>query len=148
MGHVTVVFTRRRNLVSAALRVWMYSRFSHCAILDPETKTVIEAVGKIGVRERPLEEMIGESSHHEMVRISCRSPEGVIAAARGQIGKPYDWKGVLGFWFRRNWQDDRAFLCSELVAWSLQAAGEPVFRREAWRISPETLYLPIFDRSS
>lgn len=145
MGQITVIFTRRRNIGSLAIRTWMHSRFSHCALIDPATNTVIEAVLG-GVRERPLEDMIAHASHHDFVTIPCRNPDAVIAAIRGQIGKPYDWKGVLAFWFRRNWRDDRAFFCSELIAWGLEVCGEPAFRREAYRISPEMLYLPMFDR--
>jgi len=145
MSQITIVFTRRRHIGSVVLRAWMYSRFSHCALYDPNTHTVIEA-SVHGVQERPFDQMVGEATHHEVIRIPCRDPQQVLAVAREQIGKPYDWRGVLGFWFRRNWQDERAFLCSELVAWALQKAGEPAFRREAWRVSPEQLYLPLFER--
>lgn len=147
MSHVTVVFTRRRRVGSAVLRAWMHSRFSHCAILDPATNTIIEAAAWHGVQERPLDDLLSESSHHELIQIPCRDPQHVLAMARSQIGKPYDWKGILGFWLRRSWHADNAFVCSELIAWALAAAGEPAFRREAYRISPEHLYLPLFDRS-
>lgn len=145
MSHITVVFTRRRHVGSVLIRAWMHSRFSHCALLDRATGTVIEAVAS-GVHERPLAALIDEASFAELVSIPCRNPELVLAAARAQIGKPYDWKGVVGFWLRRNWRDDRAFFCSELIAWALESCGQPAFRREAHRISPEMLYLPLFNR--
>ena len=145
MSKIIVIFTRRRHLGSVAIRTWMRSRFSHCAVLDPMTNTVIEAVYG-GVRERPLLDLIQEASCWESVEISMRNPTQFLAVLRGQIGKPYDWKGVLGFWFRRNWRDDKAFFCSELIAWGLEVCGQPAFRREAYRISPEQLYLPVFDR--
>lgn len=145
MSHITVVFTRRRSIGSLALRTWMHSRFSHCALLDPDTGTVIEAVAS-GVQERPLQDLIHDASHHEFVRIPCRNPWAVLAAAREQVGKPYDWKAILGFWLRRSWQKEDAFICSELVAWALDVVGEPVVRREAYRVSPEALYLPLWVR--
>lgn len=145
MSRITVIFTRRRHVGSALLRAWMHSRYSHCALLDPATGTVIEAVAT-GVRERPLADMVRDASHYEAISIPCRDPVQVLAAARSQIGKPYDWKGVMAFWFRRNWRDDRAFFCSELIAWALEVCGQPAFRREAHRISPEMLYLPLFER--
>lgn len=146
MGYVTIVFTRRRAIGSALLRAWMHSRFSHCALVDRNTGTIIEAALSGGVRERPLAALLDEASYHEFVRIPARDPASVLASARAQIGKPYDWRGVLGFWLRRDWQDSDAFLCSELVAFALHDAGQPAFRREAWRVSPENLYLPRFDR--
>jgi uncharacterized protein YycO len=145
MSHITVVFTRRHHIGSVVLRAWMHSRFSHCALLDPKTGTVIEAVPH-GVQERKLKELIDQASHHEFVKIPCRNTEQVLAVARGQLGKPYDWKAILGFWFRRSWNQDNAFICSEFVAWCLATVGEPVVRQEAYRVSPEHLYLPLWQR--
>lgn len=142
MSTVTVIFSRRHHLGSVLLRWWMYSRFSHCAFVTPEG-TVIEATAH-GVQERTLESFLGETSEHELVEIPCANPAQVIAIARQQLGKPYDWWGILGFWFRRDLQRDDAFVCSELIAWCFQEAGYPLFRRQAWRISPETLYLPNY----
>lgn len=146
MPHVTVVFARRHHLGSLALRTWMHSRFSHCALLDPSKGTVIEAVVS-GVRERPLEDLVHEASRYDFVKVPCRNPQKVIDAARDQIGKPYDWRAIFGFWFRRSWHRTDAFICSELVAWALSAGGDPVVRREAYRVSPEALYLPLWERS-
>lgn len=145
MDMVTIVFTRRRRPGSVLIRAWMHSRFSHCGLVDPMTNTVIEAVGH-GVRERDLEEMVAEASHHEFVQIPCRDSAVILAAARAQIGKPYDWRGILGFWLRRDWQSDKAFICSELIAWAFASTGQPLFRQDAHRISPDHLYLPMFDR--
>lgn len=146
MSYVSVIFTRKRRFGSIVLRAWMHSRFSHCALVDEGTLTVIEAVPH-GIQERPLSELVQESSYHEVVRIHCRNPQQVLAVARGQVGKPYDWKAILGFWLRRSWQKDDAFICSELVAWCFATAGQSLFRREPYRVSPEMLYLPLFDRS-
>lgn len=145
MGQVTILFSRKRLPGSVILRAWMHSRFSHCAFVDTATGTVIEAVPG-GVREYPLADTLNGASYYEIVQFPSNDPSLVLALAREQIGKPYDWKGVLGFWLRRNWQDDSAFMCSELLAWAFAEAGEPLFRREAHRISPETLYLPFFIR--
>lgn len=67
-----------------------------------------------------------------------------VAAARSQIGKPYDWPGVLGIGFRRNWQESDAWFCSELVAWAFGVSGSPLFRTEHWRITPQTIYAPVW----
>lgn len=143
---VTVVFTRNHRIGSVALRWWMRSRFSHCALVDTTAGTVIEAVSADGVRERNLSELIRESSHYEFIQIPCTNPDQILAHAREQLGKSYDWRAVLGFWFRRSWQRTDAFICSELVAWAFDAGGEPVVRRESYRVSPEALYLPIWVR--
>lgn len=145
MSHITVVFTRRRHIGSVVLRAWMHSRYSHCALLDPKTGTVIEAVAG-GIRERSLKEMLSEASAKDFVRIPCRNPEQALAVARGQLGKPYDWRAIFGFWLRRSWHKEDAFICSEFIAWILETIGEPVVRRESYRVSPEHLYLPLWQR--
>jgi len=141
---VTVVFTRRRALGSAALRALLWSRWSHCGIVVPGG-TVIEA-GVHGVVERALDDMIAQCDQYELVTIPCPAPAAVIAAARAQLGKPYDWIGLAGFGLRRSaWQNDARWFCSELVAHAFAVAGYPLLRSEPWRVSPPMLYLPIFD---
>lgn len=141
---VRVVFTRRHHPGSVLLRSFLWSPWSHVGLIDGGT--VIEAVGGAGVRVRPLADMLAEASRYEIVDMPARDPQAVIAAARAQVGKPYDWGGVVGVGFRRRWQDDDAWFCSELVAYSFAAGGSPLMRGDAWRITPRDLYLPIFGR--
>lgn len=141
MSAVRVVFTRRHTLGSVLLRAALWSAWSHCALIDGDE--VIEAAAFHGVRARPLAELLAESSEHEIVEVPARQPEAVIAAARSQIGKPYDWLGVVGIGLRRRWQDADRWFCSELVAWAFEAS-DPLFRVHTWRITPRDVYLPRF----
>lgn len=49
-----------------------------------------------------------------------------------QLGKPYDRLSIIAFFLNRNWRDEDAWICSELVAAGLEYAG----------IMP-TVYLPV-----
>ncbi|MEW6647176.1 MAG: hypothetical protein AB1450_08265 [Pseudomonadota bacterium] len=70
------------------------------------------------------------------------APDSVLQRALSQLGKPYDWPGVLGYAARRDWQEDDSWFCSELVAWAFQAEGFPLLRAaDAWRINPRDLLL-------
>lgn len=140
---VQVVFTRKHALGSILLRTALWSPWSHCAIVDGYE--VIEAAAFGGVRVRPLADMLVQATKAAMI-VLPGEPEKVIAAARSQIGKPYDWAGVLGFGFRRRWQDNDAWFCSELVAWSFAKAGSPLFREHPWRITPRDLYIPLLSQ--
>ena len=40
-----------------------------------------------------------------------------------QVGKPYDFKAILGFATGRNWRENDAWICSELVAAAIEYAG-------------------------
>lgn len=58
--------------------------------------------------------------------------------ALGQVGKPYDRRGVMGFASRRHRaQSDHRWFCSELVFASLQAGGCNLLARiNAYQVSP------------
>jgi uncharacterized protein YycO len=139
---VRVIFTRRRHPGSLLLRVALWSAWSHCAIIDGDQ--VIEAAATGGVRVRPLADLIADSSEHDIRHLPARDAASVIAAARSQVGKPYDWAGVVGIGFRRRWQDADSWFCSELIAWAFQAAGSPLFRVQSWRITPRDLFISMF----
>ena len=136
---VQVVFSRNHTPGSVLLRGFLWSPWSHCAVVDGGM--VIEAAAFHGVRERPLRDFMGDATKAAMLELPG-DQEAVIAAARSQIGKPYDWQGVAGIGFRRRWQDDDAWFCSELVAWAFEAGGRPLFRSQPWRVTPRDLYLP------
>ncbi|MGH8073653.1 MAG: YiiX/YebB-like N1pC/P60 family cysteine hydrolase [Lysobacter sp.] len=139
---VRVVFSRRHHIGTVLLRAFLWSRWSHCAIVDADE--VVEATAMHGVQCRPLAALLAESSEYEIVEFPARDPAKVIAAARAQIGAGYDWLGVLGIGFRRRWQGADTWFCSELVAHAFHAAGEPLVRVDAWRITPRDLYLPTY----
>lgn len=142
MGTVRVIFTRRRNVFSLMLRTFLWSAWSHCAIIDGDE--VIEAVAFHGVRVRKLSALLDDSSAFEVLEIPAADPAAVIAAARSQVGKGYDWLGALGIAFRRRWQDAADFFCSELIAWAFHIGGTPLFRTDAWRITPRDLSIRVY----
>ena len=139
---ISVILCRKHALGTMVLRAFLWSRWSHCAIVDGDH--VVEAVFWHGVRRRPLADLLAESSKWVRIELPARNPKAVLAAARSQIGKPYDWKGVLGIGFRRRWQDEAAWFCSELPAWAFAEAGEPLFRADAYRITPRDIELPVW----
>lgn len=142
MSEIAIVFCRRHHIGSALLRVALWSSWSHCALIDGID--VIEATAFNGVRRRPLAKLLWESSEFTIVRIPTQDPDAVLRAAASQIGRRYDWLGLLGIGLRRKWQSDSAWFCSELIAWAFEAAGQPLVRLRAWRITPRDLYLPIW----
>ena len=143
---IRIVFSRRRHIGTVILRGFLWSKWSHCAIIDGDE--VIEAAAGVGVRTRPLRALLDEASRFEILDFPARDPAAVIAAARAQLGAPYDWYGVLGIGFRRRWQADDAWFCSELIAAAFDQAGERLFRTDAYRITPRDLYLPMWNNAT
>lgn len=144
MATVRVIFSRRRQLGSLALRTFMWSAWSHCGIVDDETDEVIEALMFKGVTTRTLDEFKAAASKWEIIEIPTDNPEGVIAAARARIGCPYDWLGVLALLLHIRLQNPTMDFCSELVVEAFKAAGTVLFRTEAWRIMPRDLYIRTY----
>lgn len=148
MQFVEVIFTRRHALGSLALRAFMWSKWSHCGIVDREAGCVIEATAKHGVRATPLSEVLEHSSKTLLVKIPVQNARAVINAAWSQVGKRYDWWGCAGIAFRRRWQDQSNWFCSELVAWSFEQGGSPLFDPtvQPYRITPRDIAIPYWTR--
>lgn len=135
-----LLYTRSRHLLSAGIRLATWGDFSHVAQIDGPK--VIESVFREGVREASLDSAIASASHWAIVEYDHRNPAGMIAAARSQIGKPYDKTGALGLGLHRNWQDDDAWWCSELIPWAAQMAGDPWFMPQSLhRVTPQHLWM-------
>lgn len=140
MGTIRLLFSTTGHPMSAAIRIGTWSDWSHVAIIDGGD--VIEAAALAGVRRGPVVHAIDRARHSVIVELPCRDPQAVIAAAASQIGKPYDYTAILGLGLRRDWQEDDAWFCSELVAWAFQHAGVPLFRAECLRrVTPQHLWM-------
>lgn len=149
MSTIEVVFCTRPAAGAALIRAVTWSRWSHVALRDGDE--VIEAVAFHGVRTRPLVALLEQSSAVEIVRLPCPDPAAAIAAARGQVGTPYDTWGMLGLGFHRDWQATDRWWCSELVAWAAHQGGAKWLRAEAlrrvtpqdlWRLAPADMVSP------
>ncbi len=140
MGTVSLLFSTSGHPMSAAIRLGTWSDWSHVAIIDGDV--VIEATAPAGVRRFPVVQAIDHARKAAIGDLPCRDPQAVIAAAAYQIGKPYDYTAIVGFGLHRDWQEDDAWFCSELVAWAFQHAGDPLFRAECLRrVTPQHLWM-------
>ncbi|MCG8993330.1 hypothetical protein LH427_07790 [Laribacter hongkongensis] len=140
MSAVQLLFTTTPWPASWLIRAGTWSAWSHVALVDGDH--VIESVMGHGVRRGPLYGAIRRASRHALVSLPASNPALIIAAAAEQVGKPYDYTAILGLGLHRDWQDDEAWFCSELVAWAFQQAGEPLFRAECLRrVTPQHLYM-------
>ncbi len=141
MQTVRLLFSTTGNPFSALIRAATWSRWSHVAIID-DGDMVIEAAALHGVRRVPFVDAINRAADAALVELPSPDPAAVIAAAASQIGKPYDYTAILGLGLRRDWQQDDAWFCSELVAWAFDAAGHPLFRPDSLRrVTPQHLWM-------
>jgi len=114
------------------------SRYSHVGILDHGKSEVIESLWGSNVAT-PLQEFLRLSHRVVLVR-----PKGWIAEkgalaltkAREQLGKKYDFCGLIGFPSTNRWY------CSELAAWSW---GRPSDRAGPWYVIHPRRHLKMGD---
>ncbi|AOE92037.1 hypothetical protein CJO93_23135 (plasmid) [Ralstonia solanacearum] len=143
MSGVQILFTATNGPLSWAIRACTWSEWSHVALVVGDH--VIESMPGHGVRRVPLAGAIQHANRYELVTLPAQDPERIIAVAASQIDRPYDYSAVLGIGLHRDWQEDDAWFCSELIAWAFQQAGAPLFRAACMRrVTPQHLYmLPV-----
>ena len=142
MEQVYLVFCNSRLPLSPLIRAVTHGRWSHVALMC-DAATVLEATGAHGVTKTPLDKLVERSTEYCIVEVNV--PRGTFqklkTAGQSQLGKKYDWWGILGLSLNRNWQDPSDWWCSEYVAWVFEQAGSPLIRAEAvHRATPEDLW--------
>lgn len=134
-----IAFARRAALGSWLIRLFTFSRWSHCAIIQGDA--VIDATFWHGVRRSPLSEFL---KHYEVEVIDVHLGafgEYADLWLEEQIGKKYDWTALVALPFRSNWHDPDRWFCSELVAAALRAGGRDLFRDDLARVVPQHLWM-------
>lgn len=130
-----VRFSANNGIFSRLIRFVTWSKYSHFDFVLPDG-SYLGALVKEGVCIH---------NHKQPVELFCKvdvteeEAEKILEFAKKQIGKKYDFTGILGFGFRRgNWQDDDSWFCSELGAAAIQSVKR-IFNEDAYRISPRDL---------
>ncbi len=104
-------------------------------LLGARSDVVKSRAGPIpsGVRIRPAD--YEDFASRVVFELYCTVPQKMryLTFLQEQIGAPYDKLGIAGFVTGRDWRDESAWFCSELVTRGLEVA----------RITP-TLYIPAF----
>jgi len=137
---ITLRFIRDTSVISELIGWQTFGKWSHVEFCLPDGYLGSQAPE--GVKLRPWDYCKPSEELRCTVEVPTDVGKRILAFARAQIGKPYDYKSIAGFIMRRDWTDANAWFCSELVAASFKHAGHPLLRTEECnRISPSTLSL-------
>lgn len=134
-----VIYSTGPHIGSWVLRTALFSEWSHCGIVMEDGKTVIEASSKHGVVETPIEKFT-RYGQWAIQEVPVPIPEAAYAAARAQLGKGYDWLGLFGLAFSREWHNTENWFCSEFVQHCKVNGGLNDLRYDQWRITPRDLW--------
>ena len=132
-----LLLARSNNIACKLLRLVMGSRWSHSAILD-EVLDVVYDSGAFqgGVKVHDFRKWARMYPQFEVRPLMLFEETQARVWITEQFGKKYDWSAIFGIFFRRNWQEEDRWFCSELVEVMRNKFGEPKFRSTAGRITP------------
>jgi len=119
MDSVEFRFVTDNSLASRGIRLWTWpSEFSHVDLVMPG----FAGYGLLGampggVKLRPR--LYDNPTKILYATVEVNDAAKVYAAAKSQIGKPYDFGAIAGLMFHRDWKDTGQWFCSELATWIL-----------------------------
>ena len=146
---ITIRFVAGNDLISSGIRLAEYGFWAtHVETLMPDG-TLLGAHARDGVQARPRNYDRGKFSKEEFVHIPATSEQtdGFHTFLRAQIGRPYDFKAILGIVMQRDWRNDKAWMCGELVTagFCQEKVGifPPHLATEFSRVTPRDLLLIV-----
>lgn len=131
----------KSSIASILIRYGTRFDYSHAGFYNDETCEFLSAQIEGGVKQR-------RTPDEKFTKIILLSAPGVDQAynwALTQVGKPYDWKAILGIATNRDWHCGDDYFCSELVAFAFEQTGNPLINPDTviWRITPRDLTLSL-----
>lgn len=133
-------FSRGSGIGAFIVRTATWSEWAHVGFLLDDGM-VLDACPGFGVSIRKAED--DESVEYWDICAPKKSIADAVEWAKTQIGKPYDWRAITGFVTHRDWHDDRAWFCSELVEAAMDSVHWPLLHdsNRYDRITPRDLMM-------
>ena len=147
--NITVVFSSSKKIGSRILELFLFSKFSHTAIIVDGVAYEAKFFG--GVQTTPKEKFIEANERYSElfdIQVTPEQKKMIVTFNKSQLGKKYDLFGVFAFPFRKSsWQDPNKWFCSEYNAASLVRSGVINIKQKFHRISPRDLWILISNRT-
>lgn len=134
-----------KSLISWIIRFRTLSKYSHIAIgIDEYIYEAWEGRGIKGVvrSKSPYTHHKPGTIVHSIV-VPCRHKSEFKVFLEGQVGKKYDWIGVLSLGLNRNKDDKSKWFCSELANEFFRFEFEDKFLDDKSLVTPEKFWTKI-----
>ncbi len=144
-----IAIDSKHNIGSWLIKLFTFSKWNHVAVLfedtgDLLTSTVVDVTLPSKVRKTSYAEFSIIYPKHVLLDIDIPDEKAAKLFAESQMGKSYDWTGILGIMFQnRKWEDNDKWFCSELVEAICIAGGRRRFRSDVSAILPRETYAVI-----
>ena len=136
---ITLQFVSDDSIASDLIAWYTRSIYTHVDIVRPDG-WLLGARANGGVKVRSPTYRTFKRKKRFVTTLSTEQETKFWNAATAQIGKPYDWTGIVAFIADRNWRHPDHWFCSELVAWCFEQAGVPLLRvAGADKVTPRDL---------
>lgn len=143
-----LLFTKNSGIFPAGIRLATWSPWNHVDLVWDD-HVLIGAVSSHaptgswsgGVQKATLQHRLAQTSilDSALYRIDLPHENSARLFAESQVGKPYDWTGITGFVFGRDWQKPDKWFCSELAAATVLAGMLPLVTLRTGRVTPGAL---------
>ncbi len=139
---VLLRFITTNSLVSTLIRAFTWSDYSHVEIVM-QGEGYLGAHFPDGVKIRPYDYCHPSKALIAKVPCGAETTEKVIAFARKQVDKPYDWLNIFGDVIHEDLNEEpKAWICDTLVYAAFHSAGIDLLDVEKLdRITPRDLLL-------
>ena len=117
------LFVTSDRLSSRLIRAADGGPASHCGVLLPSGGVLDSTFAHGGVRVRPLLDFLAGHQLVADIPLALPDPVGAIEWGLAQFDRPYDWTALAGMTLWRDWQQDDAWYCSELLVGMCLAGG-------------------------
>jgi len=138
-----IALYKGKSWLSWAIKRFSWSCYSHASLvlMDGDVVvSIIEAWNKGVVETHSFRENHTPGTKIDLYEFRKPLTEAdrkcIMAAAKDQLGKPYDWCGVFSFLFRRRMQKEGSWFCSELASHCCGCAGRVILNEPDWKIMP------------
>lgn len=133
---IRLQFSSTSGVISRMIRWFTWSDVSHVDFLLPDGSLL--GAQNDGVKIRPA-----NYQKFSKIRVfEVDAPPEVFDWAVKQIGKPYDYECLFGFFVHKDFQEDSEWFCSEMVTAAFEHGGMPLLQTtNVDRISPRDLML-------
>jgi hypothetical protein len=139
---VALQFSTESDPISAFIRWWTWSPYSHVDFVVPLTGELLGARETGGVQVRPANYAVFSAKLVLAADATIDVAEAVLELLTAQVGKPYDLQALFGYPFRLDWQTQGKWFCSDLIAWAFETAGYPLLDASRLdRVTPADLIL-------
>lgn len=147
MKSLTWQFATSSGMQSAIIRMHTRSEFSHVDVVTEDGQLLgarlKEKIGGNGVQIRPANYHVFTKKVQVTVQVTDAQYDAFWAWIKQQIGKPYDWRAIIGLSVHRDWREDDSWFCSELQARAVEVAGIINIDQKVNWIDPEMFRLLI-----